>query len=127
MIQASRPVDNLAAHPVGNGDAHSFDLGAFIFPVIQLEVTLDLEGRVEHALTGHDPAGANFLRRTLGIESDFESGCEQAQAQLSARLTSANDGDALHVFIIPSAWEWRERPSPAPWRSIRRPPPNRFQ
>ncbi|GAA3218950.1 hypothetical protein GCM10020256_23380 [Streptomyces thermocoprophilus] len=55
----------------GDGDAESFDLRGLGLPEVQLEIALVLQRRVEHALRGHDPAGADLVRGPVGHQGDL--------------------------------------------------------
>jgi hypothetical protein len=39
--------------------------------MIEPEIAFDLERRIEHALTLHDPAGSNVIRRPIRHDADF--------------------------------------------------------
>ncbi|CAM5485033.1 hypothetical protein SALBM217S_10760 [Streptomyces griseoloalbus] len=106
-VEVSQPVDRALrgtrVEGAGGGDRHAetLDLRGLGLPEVQLEVTLVLEGGVEHALRGHDPSGADLVRGPVGHEGDLVPVRLEAQGELETGLAGPDDEYLPHTGDAP--------------------------
>jgi hypothetical protein len=98
LVETCFPVDHLRAAllRMRHREANAVHLGARALPIVDTKIALDLQRRVEHALTRHDLAAADVLRRAIAHHSHFVALFEQPERQRQARLAAPHNCDSTH-------------------------------
>ncbi len=96
-LEPAEPVDGAAGVGGGDGDAEALDLRGLLLPEVDLEIALVLQGRVEHALRGHHPPGADLVRRPVGHEGDLVPLRLESEGELETGLSGSHDKYLAHL------------------------------